>query len=244
LPRSATQSTAHQGRRPQPSVLQTVAQVLMVCVVGMFVTTFIVEPFRIPSESMVPTLRVGDFLLVDKTAFAAPGAALPRHGIRRGDLVVFHFPPDPKRDLVKRIVGVPGDRIRLREGELFRNGERVSEPYVVHTAAGFDSFRDDFPSLRETDPDVEPGWWIRLRRLAADGEVTVPPGTVFVLGDNRDRSEDSRYWGFVPDALIVGRPLLVYFAAPQAGDVVMEGSPGNRLRSLLVYVRGRLGVLH
>jgi signal peptidase I len=221
-------------RREGP--LRALKSVLEIIVIAFFFTTFIAQPFQIPSSSMVPTLRVGDFILVDKQTFA-PGTGhygvLPKSSVQRGDLLVFHWPVDPTLHLVKRVIGVPGDRIRLRHGRVFIHGQPLPEPYAFYTRSRPNSFRDEFPSLREADPNMEPGWWIQLRRTIADGEVTVPPNQYFVLGDNRNDSEDSRYWGFVPREAIVGRPLVVYFAVRRSPPPT--GSFLHRLRSALSY---------
>ncbi len=203
-------------------VLSLLQPLLELLVVFLFVTTFVFQTTRIPSPSMAPTLRVGDTLLVDKQSFAPRNPRnplaflLPPTTIQRGDLAVFYFPADPSRDLVKRVVALPGDRIFLHHGTLFLNGAPLTEPYATHTAHGPDIFRDEFPSFRSTDPNLDPLWWATLRRTVRHGELTVPPGRVFVLGDNRDNSEDSRYWGFVPMRNMAGRPLLVYLALPPA----------------------------
>jgi signal peptidase I len=175
---------------------------------------------------------VGDFLLVDKQSFAPSGALdrlLPPTRIKRGDLVVFHYPVDPVLHLVKRVVGLPGDRLRLRSGRVLLNGRPLREPYAFYSPSRPNGFRDDFPSLLEADPNVDLRWWIELRQSVRDGEVVVPPGEYFVLGDNRNDSEDSRYWGFVPRSAIVGRPLLVYFTLPLAEDTSGD-SPLERVR--------------
>jgi signal peptidase I len=206
-------------------LLALLRPVLEIVTVAIFFLTFVVQPFQIPSASMQPTLRVGDCLLMDKQSFATEGHAyklLPPTTIRRGDLVVFHFPiPDqdkPDLQLVKRVVGLPGDRVRLREGRVLLNGVPLSEPYAFYSDAQPNGFRDEFPSLREADPNVDPRWWIALRKTIANGEIMVPTGQYFVLGDNRNDSEDSRYWGFVPQQDMVGRPLLVYFYARPDGS--------------------------
>lgn len=194
-------------------VLRSLAEILILAI---FVFTFIAQPSHIPSASMWPTLRPGDMLLADNQSFAPEGrfaAILPPTTVRRGDIAIFHFPLDPHTDLVKRVLGLPGDRIQLRSGKLLINGQPVAEPYAFHSNTGADLFRDDFPTLHTLDPDVDPAWWATLRRLIHAGEVTVPAGHFFVLGDNRNDSEDSRYWGFVPQSSLVGRPLLVYLPA-------------------------------
>lgn len=236
-----------------PGVLQSVAGLLRIVVVGMFLLTFLFQTYRIPSGSMIPTLQVGDFVLVSKTAFpGVPGRGiwgwlqrglLPPSGVQRGELAVFHFPTHPARLLVKRVIGVPGDRLYLRDGRVFLNGSALAEPYTLYTPTRPDVYRDEFPNLRETDPNVEPAWWLALRRtLPEDGSLLVPPDRYFVLGDNRNNSEDSRYWGFVPAADLVGEPLLVYWSVPNGADAP-EGGPVNRLRWVLGWVRQRAGVL-
>jgi signal peptidase I len=213
-------------------VLTAVKSIVEIIVCALFLVTFVVQPFRIPSASMEPTLKVGDFLLVDKQSYAPSGTldrVLPPTRIRRGDLVVFHYPVDPALHLVKRVVGLPGDRVRLRGGRVVLNGRPLREPYAFYSAALPNGFRDDFPSLLEADPSVDLKWWIELRQTVRGGDVIVPAGEYFVLGDNRNDSEDSRYWGFVPRDAIVGRPLLVYFSLPMAEDTSGD-TPLERLR--------------
>jgi signal peptidase I len=212
-------------------VLTAVKSMIEIVVCALFLVAFVLQPFRIPSASMEPTLKVGDFLLVDKQSFSPSGwmdKVLPPTRVERGDLVVFHYPVEPALHMVKRVVGVPGDRLRLREGRVLVNGRLLDEPYAFYSPSLSNGFRDDFPSLLEADPSVDLKWWIELRRSVRDSDVVVPAGEYFVLGDNRNDSEDSRYWGFVPRNAIVGRPLLVYFTLPPA----VEGESGlGRLRT-------------
>jgi signal peptidase I len=196
-------------------ILTAIQSLLVVVVIATFIVTFIVQPFRIPSESMDPTLRVGDFLLMNKQAFTPRGpldAVLPPTPVRRGDVAVFHYPVDPAVDFVKRVVGLPGDRLRLHDGRLYINGRRVEEPYAFYGASIPDSFRDNFPTLHSMDANVDPAWWMTMRRNVRDGELYIPADRYFVMGDNRNDSEDSRYWGFVPRSALVGRPMLVYLS--------------------------------
>jgi signal peptidase I len=207
-------------------VLTAVKSVVEIVVLALFLVAFVLQPFRIPSASMEPTLKVGDFLLVDKQSFAPSGwmdRVLPPTRVQRGDLVVFHYPVEPALHLVKRVVGLPGDRLRLRGGRVLINGQPLEEAYAFYSPSRPNGFRDDFPSLLEADPSVDLKWWIELRRSSLQGDVVVPAGEYFVLGDNRNDSEDSRYWGFVPRDAVVGRPLLVYFTLPpaEAGGSVM-----------------------
>ena len=199
---------------PPTGLLPAVQSLVTVLIVALFLMTFTVQPIRIPSASMEPTLLVGDFLLLDRQA-ATPGNELlmPPTQIDRGDVVVFHDPiDDPAVHLVKRVIGVPGDRIHMQNGKVFVNGTPLAEAYAVYQRSAPDTYRDDFPDLETMDARVDSGWWIRMRHLVQDGELTVPPGDYFVLGDNRNDSDDSRYWGFVPRRYIVGKPLLVYFS--------------------------------
>jgi signal peptidase I len=195
------------------SMLHAFQSLLYIVVIALFVMTFTMQPFRIPSASMEPTLLVGDFLLVNKEISTGRFPALaPANLIRRGDLIVFHYPVDPALHLVKRIVGLPGDRLRLRDGRVWIDGRALSEPYAVYLPSGADSYRDDFPRMDRADPAVDSRWWVQMHSLVANGELTIPPDSYFVLGDNRNNSEDSRYWGLVPRAAIVGKPFLIYFS--------------------------------
>ena len=195
------------------SLLQAFQSLLFLLAIALFILTFVVQPFRIPSASMEPTLLVGDFVLVNKEISARRFPAdAPTNVIHRGDLIVFHFPVDPGKDLVKRVVGLPGDRIRLRDGRVFIDGRAFDEPYAYYRAAAPDSYRDDFPRVDRADPAVDSRWWIEMHSLVSQGELNIPADSYFVLGDNRNNSDDSRYWGLVPRAAIVGKPFLIYFS--------------------------------
>jgi signal peptidase I len=196
------------------SLLEAFQSLVYVIVIALFIITFTVQPFRIPSESMEPTLLIGDFLLVNKEIGreVRPHLFAPANEIRRGDLIVFHYPVDPSLHLVKRVIGLPGDRVHLLVGRAYVNGQALNEPYAVFRLAASDNYRDEFPRMDSADPAVESRWWIEMRSLVSGGELTVPPDSYFVLGDNRNNSEDSRYWGLVPRADIVGKPFLIYFS--------------------------------
>lgn len=217
---TATMSPAapvHYALAHHTSLLVAAQSLMYLIVIAVFIITFCAQPFRIPSGSMEPTLLIGDFLLVDKQAGDASDSdsLLPREVVRRGEIVVFHYPVDPAIHLVKRVVGLPGDHIRLREGRVFINGQPVTEPYAMYLRTGPDNFRDNFPRLQSADPNIDSRWWIRMRKLIDNGELIVPQDSYFVLGDNRNESEDSRYWGFVPREAIVGSPLVIYFSLRQ-----------------------------
>ncbi|MDQ3697076.1 MAG: signal peptidase I [Gemmatimonadota bacterium] len=187
--------------------------------VGLFliIRTFVVEAFKIPTGSMEQTLLVGDFLLVNKAVYGAElpltSTRLPAiHEPKRGDVIVFEYPRDRSKNFVKRIIGVPGDTIEMRDGQVRRNGERLTEAYVLHTEPGRDPVSEDFRWQRD----------FLVRRVEASladlptrnnwGPLIVPRKNYFVLGDNRDNSSDSRYWGFVPDSLVKGKPLFIYYS--------------------------------
>ncbi len=211
-----------------PTLPEAGASLLRTVVVALFLLTFVLQPFLIPSESMEHTLLVGDFLLVNKQVYAPAGTPgswlrnlLPYRDVARGDVVVFHFPQDPHRFLVKRVVGLPGDHLRIEDGRVSVNGAILNEPYAAFEPATPNPFRDNFPARIYTDPAVDPAWWEQLQSLTHDGELVVPAGKYFMLGDNRNHSYDSRSWGFVPRQAIVARPLVIYFSVsrPSATDV-------------------------
>jgi signal peptidase I len=225
-------------------LLQSLQSLVNIVVVALFIITFTMQPFRIPSASMEPTLLVGDFLLVNKQVGpeVPPHIFPPTSEIHRGDVVVFHYPVDASLHLVKRVIGLPGDHLRLRDGRVYINGSAISEPYAVFRPSMPDTYRDDFPRLVSADPGVDSRWWIEMHKLVSQGELTVPPDSYFVLGDNRNDSEDSRYWGFVPRDAIVGKPILVYFslndngttpaqttAAAMAGHAAQHAGPADSI---------------
>jgi len=186
----------------------------------LFVTATMVQAYVVPTGSMEGTIRVGDHMLVDRVSYANPGLVgrhiLPYREVRRGDLVVFRYPEDIRQNYVKRVIGLPGDRIRLENKQVIRNGSRLVEPYTQHITSYIDVYRDDFPQPPEVY--TTPRGRDMLARHVENGEVVVPADALFVLGDNRDNSADSRYWGFVPRSYVIGEPLLVYWSydAPTA----------------------------
>jgi signal peptidase I len=215
-----------------PTLLDTVRSLLSVIVIALFALTFIVQPFRIPSESMERTLLIGDFLLVNKAIYAPPGIwhwLLPYRSVRRGDIVVFHFPLEPADHVVKRVIGIPGDHIHLHNGIVYLNGQPLHEPYAEYQVAYADNFRDQFPTLQYTDPGVDTKWWEEMRGDIQSGDLIIPQGRYFVLGDNRNHSRDSRYWGFVPRENIVGRPFMIYFSLRQRPATTVPDLPDDRL---------------
>jgi signal peptidase I len=190
-------------------------------VIAIFVITFIVQAFQIPSESMENTLLVGDYLLVNKLCYGGPGLGdpvMPYQKIKRGDVIVFHYPVDPQQHFVKRVIGLPGDRLRMVNKAVFINGKLLTEPYVRFIEPPNNLFRDNFPRTDIPVYGLEGKWWLEMRKLVEDGQLIIPEGQYFVMGDNRDDSQDSRYWGFVPRENIIGQPLLIYWSVKHADD--------------------------
>jgi signal peptidase I len=225
-------------------VLESVQSLLYIIVVAIFIITMTAQPFRIPSASMEPTLLVGDFLLVDKQGIGFDGqkGVWPPEKIGRGEIIVFHYPIDPSIHLIKRVVGLPGDRLKLRDGRVYINGVALSEPYAVYRPSAPDAFRDSFPRLESADPEVDSRWWVRMHNLVEGGELLIPSGDYFVLGDNRNDSEDSRYWGFVPRSAIVGKPFLIYFSLRERdsvdGGLNLKDDAGERRTGVMDAVLG------
>ena len=201
----------------------------------LFGTTTLVQAFVIPTGSMEDTLLIGDHLLVDKLAYAPSGPVskylLPYEEPKHGDVIVFHPPHDITQTYVKRVIGVPGDHLKMVNRIIYRNGARLNEPYVYNKFP-YDPSRDNFPG--EPSPFAE-GLQAQLQRdmlenHVVNGEIVVPPNSYFAMGDNRDNSLDSRYWGFVPRDYIIGKPLLIYWSY-KASTEDLAGSSVNSLFS-------------
>jgi len=219
-----------------PATIQSVAGTVIVAI---FAVTFVVQAFTIPSESMEKTLLIGDYLLVDKFCYgdSTLWKILPYRKIRRGDIVVFHYPVNPSQHFVKRVVALPGDRLRLINKRVYINGVPLDESYVQYIAPDREPYRDDFPRTDVPAFEVTARWWQEMRKLVEDHQLIVPEGNYFVLGDNRDDSKDSRYWGFVPRENIIGRPLLIYWSASNMNnDLPVSPTMGDRLYHLAYAV--------
>ncbi len=192
----------------------TIAEWTVTIILLLFLTTTLVQAFVIPTGSMEDTLLIGDHLLVDKLAYAPAGPIskflLPYETVKHGDIIVFRYPMDVSQTYVKRVVGVPGDRIQIRNKQVYRNGAKLEEPYTYFKTDYIDSYRDNFPS--EPNTRVSDAAQDMLDKHVVNGEVVVPPNSFFAMGDNRDSSFDSRYWGFVPRENIIGKPLIIYWS--------------------------------
>ena len=192
-----------------------------------FVMTFVVQAFQIPTGSMEPTLLIGDFLLVNKLVYASTASSieekiLPRKAIRRQDIVVFKWPNDLTKDFVKRVIGLPGEKIEIKNKQVFVNDKPLDEKYKVHNDSQIIS-KNDYYHYDDTIRDNF-------------GPVTVPAGHIFVMGDNRDNSADSRYWGFLPLTYVKGRPWMIYFSYRAERDAYQKTSLKDRLKKLVNFL--------
>lgn len=212
-------SSSRRGRGRASSAARTVWEwsrsILLALVLFSIVRTMGLEAFKIPTGSMEGTLLVGDFLLVNKAVYGSrvPGTDIHLPGWReprRGDVIVFNPPHEPDKNYVKRVVGQPGDTLRMEGKTLVVNGVAQSEPYARHVDTRGDAVHPDM-EWQESHLVASPGRYVPSRDTW--GPIVVPDGRYFVLGDNRDNSEDSRYWGFVPRDGIRGRPWLVYYSS-------------------------------
>ena len=228
---SAT-SPAKPAVKPDPP-RGTIAEWTITILLLLFGTTTLVQAFVIPTGSMEDTLLIGDHLLVDKLAYAPAGSVskyiLPYENPKDGDIIVFRYPVDITQTFVKRVVGVPGDHIKIIEQQVIRNGKKLTEPYAVHKAPYPDSFRDNFPNSEANFSLMDRGREM-LASNVVNGEVVVPADSFFAMGDNRDNSLDSRYWGFVPRGNIIGKPLIIYWSY-NASTESLASSSVNSLAS-------------
>ncbi|HSE47833.1 MAG TPA: signal peptidase I [Terriglobales bacterium] len=214
-------------QKPKETTMEFISSMASVLVIGLFIITFNMQAFEIPSSSMEDTLLIGDHVFVDRVTYAprtSLGPVVPYREIRRGDIVVFLSVTNPGMYIVKRILGVPGDHIRLERGVLYRNGERVDEPYLKSDPecradslrfGCYNRYRDDFPSVLPVYADgatPSPEWTTQMPFYVKEGELVVPPDRYFAMGDNRRASYDSRYWGFIPKENIIGRPMFIYWS--------------------------------
>ena len=220
-PEKAVEKDPHRG-----SIAEWTITILLL----LFGTTFLVQAFVIPTGSMEDTLLIGDHLLVDKLAYSTAGSVskyiLPYENPRDGDIIVFRYPVDITQTFVKRVVGVPGDHLKIIDQQVYRNGKKLTEPYVVHKAPYPDSFRDNFPNSEPNLTLLDPGREM-LANNVVNGEVVVPANSFFAMGDNRDNSLDSRYWGFVPRENIIGKPLIIYWSYNASTESLASSSVNN-----------------
>src|SRR5713101_648011 len=240
---TAAATPTHHSHRDTTTISEYLESLLVTVILALFGTSFVIQAFKIPSPSMEKTLMVGDHLLVNKFVFGGTGSwyekFLPYRALKRGDIIVFKFPYADHQHFVKRVIGLPGDRLKLVDQQMYVNGKPLDEPYIVHDpSVPYDSFNYSFPPLRDQmiSPQVVPesGWKKEFRHHVQGGAIVVPPGKLFVMGDNRDRSSDSRYWGFVDRDAIVGRPFLIYWSVDAtSADYSNESTFWTRLSGVI-----------
>ena len=228
-------ATAISSEPPRETGVEFMASLAELFVIVLFIMTFVLQNFEIPSSSMENTLLIGDHVFVNREQFAPPthwmGRLMPYRDIRRGDVAVFLSPEQPGLFLVKRIVGIPGDRIHVRDGQLYRNGEKLNEPYVQHKVGDYNPYRDSFPSVNPSENYgvTSDEWRATMASHIVGEDVIVPANSYFGMGDNRDLSKDSRYWGFIPRQNLIGRPMFIYWSFVTPGDQYLMRDIGDRL---------------
>ncbi len=216
-PQAAGESA--EPRANQTTISEYLESLLVTVILALFGTSFVVQAFKIPSQSMERTLLVGDHLLVNKFIFGGRGQwydkFLPYRQLQRGDIIVFKYPFQDHPHFVKRVIGLPGDHLKIVDQQVYINGKPLNEPYVMHDpASGYDPLNYSFPPVGSqiyVSP-VQPEWAHEIRKYIQGDELVVPPDRYFAMGDNRDHSLDSRYWGFVDRDAIMGRPFLIYWS--------------------------------
>jgi signal peptidase I len=223
--------------KPKETTVEFLASLAAVLVTGLFIITFVLQAFEIPSSSMENTLLIGDHVFVNRVQFAPKsswlGPLLPYRDVRFRDIVVF-LHPDPEYAgtyVVKRVIGVPGDHIHLRDGVVYRNGEALDEPYVLHDRDNpADQYRNSFPAVTPSENDgLSPDWMGEWQSHVQGGELVVPPGHYFAMGDHRGVSLDSRYWGFIPRENIIGRPMFIYWSFETPERQYLKTGWGDRI---------------
>jgi signal peptidase I len=220
--------------KPKETTVEFLASLAAVLVTGLFIITFAVQAFEIPSSSMEKTLLIGDHVFVNRVQFAPKsnwiGPLLPYRDVHRQDIVVFLSPETPGLYVVKRIIGIPGDRIHLRNGVVYRNGQALDEPYVLHDRDTMEPYRNNFPAVPPNDdPNVWSSWAIDLPSYIQGDDIVVPPNHYFAMGDHRGVSLDSRYWGFIPRENVIGRPMFIYWSFETPENQYMKTDLSDRI---------------
>ena len=220
----------------QTTLSEYLESLLVTVILALFGTSFVVQAFKIPSQSMERTLLVGDHLLVNKFVFGGRGAwydkFLPYRPLQRGDIIVFKYPYQDHPHFVKRVIGLPGDHLKIADQQVYVNERPLNEPYVVHDPASvYDPLNYSFPPVGNQMymAQVQPEWAREIRKYIQGDELVVPTGIYFAMGDNRDHSLDSRYWGFVDREAIMGRPFLIYWSIDASSADYSDSTFGQRI---------------
>ncbi len=234
----STAVKAAKPEKPKETTAEFCASLASVLVVGLFIITFCLQAFEIPSSSMENTLLIGDHVFVDRVLLSPATRwfpLIPYRQVQRGDIVVFLSPAEPGLYVVKRVIGIPGDRIHLRDKTVYRNGQRLQEPYAIHNDT-YDPYRDNFPAVPPSEAaNVTPEWQLTMRQHLQEGDLVVPPDSYFAMGDNRDVSYDSRYWGFIPGENVIGRPMFIYWSFRTPADQYRKNTVADRV-GFLVHI--------
>ena len=236
-----TETSTMANKRRSKSARNGIAEWAVTLLMMLFVSTSLAWSYVVPTGSMQDTILIGDHIIVDKLAYSPAGTLakhlLPYQEPKHGDIFVFQYPVDKSQTLVKRVIGVPGDHIKIVNKQVFRNGRALTEPYAFFKTNSSSYYRDNFPApLASIDTGFDAARDPFVREMyehhIAQGEVIVPPASFFAMGDNRDNSLDSRYWGFVPRDNIVGKPVLIYWSYDAPTDELTSGSVGDLGRHL------------
>ncbi len=234
MPKKEKDKETPKEEKPRETTVEFFASLAGVLVTGLFIITFILQAFEIPSSSMEDTLLIGDHLFVNREQFAPPahwmGRLMPYREVRRDEIAVFLSPEQPGLFLVKRIIGVPGDRIHLRDDVVYRNGQKLEEPFVRHKRE-HNPYTDNFPAVAPSEMfGVRNEKWAQELPSHVEGEdIVVPPNSYFAMGDNREVSYDSRFWGFVPRENMIGRPMFIYWSFVTPANQYEMRDMGDRL---------------
>lgn len=239
LPSDGQEAAGHEPRH-ETTLAEYLESLLITVILALFGTSFVIQAFKIPSPSMENTLMVGDHLLVNKFIFGGRGhwyeKLLPYRPLERGDIIVFKFPYADHQHFVKRVIGLPGDRLKVVDQQVYINGKLLQEPYVVHNpTARYDPLNYAFPPVGNQflyTSQVQPEWANEFRKYVQGDEIMVPAGKYFAMGDNRDLSLDSRYWGFVDRDAIMGRPFVIYWSVDANSSDYGQSTFWQRLRGI------------
>lgn len=223
--------TTEKAQKPKETTAEFIQSLATLLVTGLFIITFCLQAFEIPSSSMENTLLIGDHVFVDRVVLAPRTSwmkLIPYRNPRRGDIVVFLSPAEPGLFVVKRIIGIPGDRIHLRDGKVYLNGQPQDEKYVIRNGT-YSPYRDQFPAIPPEPGTITPEWQLTMNAHIQGDDLVVPDGSYFGMGDNRDVSLDSRYWGFIPRQNIIGRPMFIYWSFETPANQYLKQDMSDRI---------------
>ena len=212
--------------KTKPEERHWLADWALTILIFLFGTTTVLQAFVVPTGSMEGTVLVGDHLFVDRLSYAPPGSLgkhlLPYQEVKRGDIIVFRYPLDIRQNYVKRVIGIPGDRIRIVDKVVYLNGQALHEPYKLLITQQSSVYLNNFPRI--PDIVIERQGLEMLRDHVVNGELIVPEGHYFAMGDNRDNSADSRFWGLVPRANIIGKPAMIWWSYDAPTEHLVDGN--------------------